>query len=364
VRGIRGAGPGQLLVLDEPTASLPEREVQGLFKLLREIRARDGAVLYVTHRLTELFGLADRVTVLRDGRHVATSPIAKLTHDSLVELMIGSAPSAYYQPPPPPDSEVLLVAESLAGEAITNVGLHVHRGEIVGVTGLIGSGYDQLLGLMFGARRQTHGRLCLGGRVLRPNSPRDAVRAGIAYAPADRRRLSATADWTLRENITLPRISSIGPARWLSKRTEAAAVRPWLSSLNVVPADAERQLKTLSGGNQQKVVLARWLRCEPQILLLDEPTNGVDTGAKQAVYRTLAAAAGNGTGVVIASSDPEELVAVCDRVIVLRRGRVGAVLVGDELTTERVLSETMRAPREPPNLRHSVPSVLKAIKVR
>ncbi|GAA3942378.1 sugar ABC transporter ATP-binding protein [Actinomadura viridis] len=336
-------GAPALLVLDEPTASLPQHQVEQLFGLLRKLRDRGAAILYVTHRLREVFQLADRVTVLRDGRRITTRPVGGVGGaDELVRLIIGRTPAEFSPPLPSPDSEVLLSASGVRGEQVADFSTDIRAGEIVGVTGLIGSGYDQALGLAFGARRRDGGEVRLEGRAVPDGRPDRAIAAGLAYAPADRKRLSTIPQWTARENVTLPRLPAAGPARWLGGRLERREVRPWIERLDVVPADPDRLLGLLSGGNQQKLVLARWLRVDARVLLLDEPTSGVDAGAKASIYDVLAGIAARGRAVVLSSSDAEELCAVCDRVLVMRDGAVRAELAKGELSVARIVSETIR----------------------
>jgi ribose transport system ATP-binding protein len=337
-----GLGDDGILVLDEPTAALPGQEVHQLFDLVRAVRDRGVTVLYVTHRLTEVFELCDRVTVLRDGRNVATRETAELDHDGLVELIVGRPLEAFYPPPPPTREDVVLEVEGLCGETVDDVSLRIHEGEIVGVTGLVGSGSEHLLGLIFGGESPDHGEVRLHGEPIQTGRPSASVARGIAFASADRKRLGGMLDWTLRENVTLPRIGSRGALRWLGTRAEQKDAGPWLDRLDVVPPDPERSFFSLSGGNQQKVVLARWLRCQAQVLLLDEPTNGIDMGSKHSIYETLATVAADGAAVLLSSSDAEELCAICDRVLVMRDGRVAAQIERDGLSVETLLAEGMR----------------------
>jgi ribose transport system ATP-binding protein len=219
--------------------------------------------------------------------------------------------------------------------------LELSRGEIVGIAGIVGSGYDQLLGLIFGGRHRASGNVEIDGGDLPSFSPRKAIQAGVAFAPADRNRLGAMRDWTVRENITLPLLQT-SPRGWLGNRAERAEVQPWIDRLDIRPPDPERLFALLSGGNQQKAVLARWLRSGARVILLNEPTNGVDVGAKHAIYEIMQEACKSGTAFLISSSDSEELCAVCDRVIVIRDGRVGAVLAGAALNVDALLSECLR----------------------
>jgi len=340
-RALRGGLPGEgLLVLDEPTATLPEREVRLLFSAIRSICAQGTAVLYVTHRLGEVFELAETVTVLRDGVAVASMPVAETTPDEVVTHIAGRALDQLYPPAPPPRAEIAVEVIDLGGQELNGVSFSLHSGEILGVAGITGSGRDELNPLLFGSAAVRTGRVRVRGHEHRP-SPAASIRAGLGYLPADRRTLSAIPAHSVRENVTLPALGA--PALgWLGNRHQAADVQPWLRRLQVQPADPERPFATLSGGNQQKSVLARWLRAGSSVLLLDEPTQGVDVGGKRAIYDALGAAARGGAAVLMTSTDAEELAEVCDRVLVLRGGRLAAVLVGAALSADAIVAESLR----------------------
>ncbi len=343
VRALRdGVAQQGVLALDEPTATLDGPEAARLFDVIRTIRDHGGTVLYVTHRLQEVFAIADRVSVLRDGRRVATEAVGGLDHDRLVRLIVGRSVDSLYPSPPPLRDDVALEVKGVAGGSVQDLTLTLHRGEIVGLTGLVGSGIEQALHLIFGAQAPDRGEVTLDGVRLGEASPPASIRAGLAFAPADRTRLSGIASWTLAENVTLPRLSSRGPLRWMGVRRERSETTRWLERLNVVPAASDAMFSSLSGGNQQKTVLARWLRCGASVYLLEAPTAGVDIGAKGAIYESLAGVAEDGAGVLITSTDVEEVCSICDRVLVMREGRVAAVLQGDDRTEERVLAESMR----------------------
>lgn len=333
-----------ILVLDEPTASLSERDKDHLFSLLREIKARGGTLLYVTHRLHEVFELADRVTVLRDGFKVATREVAELTNDSLIELILGRPLDAFYPDPPTVGAESLLELKGLRGGALKDFTGMVKEGEIVGIVGLAGSGSEEIPHLIFGSHQRDAGEMRLMGEVIAPLSPWDGIRSGLALVPGERKRLGVIGIWTLRENITLPKVRGRGLLRWLGRRQEAQDVSPFLTRCEVKPNDPEATISSLSGGNQQKIMIARWLRTGAKALLLEEPTAGVDVGSRSAIYKLLSEAARGGTAVLMATSDLEEACAVCDRVYVIRGGRVGAVLSGTQLTPDRLLGEALRPP--------------------
>jgi ribose transport system ATP-binding protein len=331
------------LVLDEPTAALPEHEVQQLFDIVKQIRREGGSVLYVTHRLAEVQELCDRVTVLRDGQRVATRDVAEMTQDDLVELVIGRRLEKLEEARSVAAGSPLLVVASLAGASVRDFALTVAAGETVGIAGLVGSGYEDVAQLIFGSRRRTSGSVTVGGKQIGANSARDSIRGGIALTPSDRKRDGGMMAWTLRENVTLPRLVSGGPLRWISPRRERVDAKTWLERLEVKPADPEAMFSSLSGGNQQKVVLARWLRCDADVFIFDQPTVGVDLGARRGIYRSIAEVARRGAAVVMTSSEAEELCQVCDRVVVMRRGKVSAVLSGVDMTADRVVAESLGA---------------------
>ena len=281
---------GGILVLDEPTAALPSEEVQHLMDMVRRLRDQGVSILYVTHRLPEVFAIADMVTVLRDGALVATKPIDEVRGDRLVEMILGRPLEAYNPSELTGLGDPVLDVDGLTGEGISDVCFTVHAGEIVGLTGLIGSGHEYVLGLSFGAAPSSAGTVHVRRRRLRKMSPKTALAAGIAYAPAERRTRGAMPEWTVRENVTLPALKARAVTHLLSRRAESSDALHWLRRLQVTPRDPEARFASLSGGNQQKVVIGRWLRCAPQVFLLDEPTIGVDAGAKVAIYQELRSA--------------------------------------------------------------------------
>ena len=331
-----------ILVLDEPTASLPPNEVQRLMDLIRDLKTRGVSILYVSHKLPEVFTIADEVCVLRDGQVVARRHVAELDHDSLVELILGRALTRVRDDGNNAGSTPLLTVKGLAGATAKQVDLTVDRGEVVGLTGVIGSGYESVLKLVFGAVERASGIVRLGDSVIPSGDPSSAIQRGLAYAPPDRRTSGAITGWTLRENLTLPAVRGNGPLNWLTAGRERRDVAPWIARLDVKPTDPDAPFMTLSGGNQQKVVIARWLRCGAQAFLLDEPTAGVDAGAKQAVHAELRGAARAGAAVVIASSDMEELCEACDRILVMGNGRV-ASSIRTPAEPDQVFVECLRA---------------------
>jgi ribose transport system ATP-binding protein len=328
-----------VLILDEPTSALHGDEVEKLFGAVRRVAARGAGVIFISHRLDEVTELADRIVVLRDGRVVADVGSTDFDHDQLVRLIAGvdvrTAQADRAEAGP-----AVLGVRGLRGPTIDGLDLELRSGEILGVSGVLGSGREQLAGILFGVSPCQSGELSLGGQAVGTLSPRSAIRRGVAYVPGDRHRQGAVMSLTARENITLPRLRPLRRMLgWLDRGAERSEVRRWIESVAVNPPEPERALNLFSGGNQQKVVLAKWLRNDPKVLLLDEPTQGVDVGAKAGILELIASAAARGAGVLICSSDTKELALVCDRVLVMRDGSVVAEVAREELSEARLVRE-------------------------
>jgi ABC-type sugar transport system ATPase subunit len=332
--------PRGLLILDEPTAALHSDEVGRLFSAVRAAAARGAGVIFVSHRLDEVLDLTDRVVVLRDGRLIADTPAGHLDHEELVRLIVGSALEQAAPRDGGGPGELALQVMGLAGGTVRELDLGVRAGEVVGVSGILGSGREHLAPLLFGALARTSGAVAVAGDELPAADPGAAIRAGVAYVPSDRHADGAVMTMRVRENLTLPDLRRLrrrgGRLDFAAERREVAE---WLQRIELRPAEPERPLELFSGGNQQKVVLAKWLRNEPRVLLLDEPTQGVDVGAKAAIYELVRDAAERGAAVVMASSDTAELASVCDRVVVMRDGAACAEVERSELTEERLVVE-------------------------
>lgn len=314
-----------VLVLDEPTAPLHGDEVNLLFEAVRGVAARGAGVVFISHRLDEVMDLVDRVVVLRDGVLVADVLRAELDHDVLVRLVAGAMVDVTTEREASTFGGHALVVRALSGTVLRDLDLHVAAGEIVGVSGAVGSGRDELADLIFGAVHGASSSIEVDGRLVPRSNPRNSIRAGMALVPGNRLRHGAVVHLSARENLTLPRLRPLTRAMgWLDRRAEDVEARTWARRVGLRPENPENRFGQFSGGNQQKVMLAKWLRNDPVILLLDEPTQGVDVGAKAVIFRLIADAAKNGAGVLICSSDTRELAQTCDRVIVLRDGVVVA----------------------------------------
>ncbi|WP_131770280.1 sugar ABC transporter ATP-binding protein [Candidatus Protofrankia californiensis] len=333
------SAPVSLLVLDEPTATLPDAEVQQLLSIVRTVAAGGVGVLYVTHRLDEVFQVAATITVLRDGHRVARVPVSSVDRAELISLLVGTEFEDIHRVSaelPTEHDQPLLVADAVSSGPIDRISLEVRAGDVVGLAGITGSGRESLLSVLFGAHPRQAGVVRVGEVQLPSLRPDLAMKAGLAFLPPNRKTQGGFFDLTVRENITVSDLEPFWRRLRLSRRRENAEVASWIDRLSVRPPSTEAPLSSLSGGNQQKVLFAKWLRRSPKVLLLDEPTQGVDIGAKAELHMEILQAARSGAGVVVSSSDTDELAALCHRVLVLREGRIAAHLAGSAVTAAAI----------------------------
>ena len=329
----------RMLILDEPTSSLTSTDAERLFAVLRDLRRSGTAIVYISHRLNEIDMLADRAVVLRDGRHAGTLARDAISRDRLVQLMVGRAVDRVSPRREAPGGPAVLRIERLRTGRFPDVevSLDIHRAEVLGIAGLVGAGRSELAEAICGVGPRRSGRLVLDGRPLAIHSARDAIRHGICLVPEDRRRCGVVAAMSVRENVTLPALSSYARLGLIGRSAEATAVRRMAAELTVKAASIDSAVATLSGGNQQKVVLAKWLALRPRVIVFDEPTQGVDVGAKADIHRLIRTLADEGTAVVIISSDMEEIVAESDRVAVMHDGRITGILPRSRCTPESIM---------------------------
>jgi ribose transport system ATP-binding protein len=333
-------GDMSVLVLDEPTATMPKAEVQRLFSMVNTVRKQGVGILYVSHHLEEVFELADRVTVLVDGHRVATKRCAELDQRSLVELMTGGVVDEARQRTASVLGEPLLTLEGLRGAELTGLDLTVHAGEVVGVAGITGSGREELCSLVFGAKPR-HGLVSVRGRGLPASRPDAASTRGMALVPANRLRDGVVLGLNVRENLNLTTVRRLVRHARIPLRDDRRQAAGISRKMSVKAPSLEAPIEALSGGNQQKVVLGKWLQTNPCVLLLDEPTQGVDIAAKAEIHHLIDEAAANGVAVLVCSSDEAELERLCDRVVVLRHGRVACEYNGDEIQTRRLVHTSL-----------------------
>ena len=336
------ARPCRVLILDEPTAALTAPEIDALFAQLDRLRREGVGLVYISHRMGEIQRIADRVTVLRDGRVVATRASADLSADDAVRLMVGGEWSAPGTRARRGAGTVAVRVEDLCvGDRVRDVSFEVRRGEILGLSGLVGSGRTELLRALFGADRAERGRVMVGDPLapVRIDEPRDAVRAGIGMIPEDRKAHGLFMARSVRLNATLGRLATVAKGGgWIDGAAERRLAVDLCDRLGVRRASVEQPVAELSGGNQQKVVIARWLARDCDVLLFDEPTRGIDVGAKETVYRLLEELASAGKAIVVASSEVEELLRLCDRIAVMSAGRLAAVFERGDWTEERIMA--------------------------
>ena len=334
-----GAG-ASIIVFDEPTSSLSEGEAQLLFALIERLKAAAITCIYVSHRMPEIFRLCDAVSVLRDGQHVATRTLRDTTVDELVQLMIGRALSEYFPAHAPASgSEVVLDVQDLSSPGrFSDVSFALGRGEVLGIAGLVGSGRSQVAAALFGLDPESTGRVTVEGREVRIRHPREAIRLGFGLVPEDRKRQGIVPGEGSRRNMSLPVLDRLSSLSWVRRRAEDTMARDLVAQLRIRPNDTELPVAGFSGGNQQKVVLGRWLAARPRILMLDEPTRGVDVGAKAEIHALIAQLAASGTSILLISSELPELLSLSHRILVLRQGR----LVGEVPAAQATQDQLMR----------------------
>src|SRR5881398_692797 len=313
----------RVIVMDEPTAALTTTEVERLFGIVETLRARGAAVLFISHRLEEIFSLCQRVTVMRDGRHVLTKPIEELTTQSIIRAMVGRDMDALFPKVPTEPGRVVLKVERLTREGVfTDVSFEVRSGEVVALAGLVGAGRTELARAIFGIDRWDAGSVEVDGRRLRPGSPTAAMAAGIGLVPEDRRQQGLVMDFSIERNIALASLDEIRRGGLIPRGAERRFARDWALRLQLKYGRLTNPVWTLSGGNQQKAVLAKWLARKPSLLIVDEPTRGIDVGTKAEVHRLLSELAAQGVAVLMISSELPEVLGMADRIVVLFEGRV------------------------------------------
>lgn len=332
-----------ILVLDEPTAVLTNHETEKLFDLVRRLRARGVCIIYISHRLDEIFALCDRVTVMKDGATVGTWETGALNHDQLTQLMIGRALSDFFPPRTADIGAVALEVRGLtAGPMVRDVSFIVRKGEVLGLGGLVGAGRTEVLRALFGADPRQAGQVLLRGKPVKIGSPREAVAAGLGLMPEDRKQQGVLLNLPIRSNAVMtplnPFLRIFG---LLNDRAERAATEEMRRDLRLKAASIDADVGTLSGGNQQKVVLMKWLVSRCDVLLLDEPTRGVDVGAKAEIYRVINDLAARGAAIVLVSSEMLELIGMCDRALIMRAGRIVGEVAGNDMTEEKIIELAM-----------------------
>jgi ribose transport system ATP-binding protein len=317
------AGDARLLVMDEPSAALTPREVERLFGVIRDLKRQGLGIIFISHRLEEVFAIADRIMVLRDGLHVGTQPVSAVDRDTLIEMMVGRRLDQEF---PKRNVQIgesrLVVRDFRHGNAVRGVSLSIRRGEVLALTGLVGSGRTETVRLIFGADKRDGGMIALDGKELTIRNPCDAIRAGLALLTEDRKGQGLVLAHSVRANFGLPNLKHWSRLGWINQRRERAALVRQVDSLRIRLASTEQRVGTLSGGNQQKVVLAKWLEHHSEVVLFDEPTRGIDVGGKYEIYQLINTLAGQGKAILLVSSELEEVLGMADRIIVMHDGRI------------------------------------------
>ncbi len=328
----------RVLVMDEPTAALSAHEVEKLFTITRQLRQRGVAILFVSHRLEEVFALSDRVTIMRDGAHVITAPTSTFTSDDIIRHMVGRELTALFPKGDADIGDVILDVRHLTREGVfRDVSFQLRRGEILGFSGLIGAGRTEVARVLFGIDRADAGEIRINDKIVHISSPNAAMRNGLAYVPEDRRQQGLVMDFSISSNMTLPILQRFSRFGIVSRSREQGVATDYSQQLQVRSAGIDQLVKALSGGNQQKVVLAKWLITNPSILILDEPTRGVDVGAKAEVHRIVSDLASKGLAIILISSELPEVLAMADRILVMHEGRLAGAFDRAEANQENVM---------------------------
>ncbi len=339
----------RVLIMDEPTASLSAHEVRRLFRIVHALREAGVAVLFISHRMEEVFEIADRVTVLRDGRRIRTAPRGEVTTASAIRDMVGRTMDDFFHRTPASPGEVVLQVKDLAREtAFSGISFDLRAGEVLGFAGLVGARRTDVGLALFGIAPAQAGQVALDGRPVTIRSPQDALRLGIAYTTEDRHALGLVLPMSVAANISLPSLARyLGPLGLVRFSDEAATARRYRDRLRIRTSSIQAPAEALSGGNQQKVVLSKWLNTRPRVLILDEPTRGIDVGAKADVHQMIDELAREGMAIILISSDLPEVVAMSDRVLVMREGRQMGILDRSQATQERILAAAMGQDERP-----------------
>lgn len=329
----------KVIVLDEPTASLTDREVDVLFEVMDRLRKQGVAMVFITHRLPEVFEVADNVTVLRDGLWVSTDPISDIrSEEDLVQRMVGRDLGNLYQREDIPVSKTVLRVTGLSGIGFNDVSFEIRSGEIVGMFGLVGSGRTDVARALFGANPYSKGEIEINDQRIKPKQPKDSIKAGIALVPEDRKEQGLVLGLAVKGNIALPNLRRLSRAGFMKTKSEQALAQQYKTTLDIRCPTVSTPAKSLSGGNQQKVVIAKWLAQQPQVLILDEPTRGIDVAGKAEVHNLMYELAAEGVGVLMVSSELPEILGMSDRVLIMHENRLVAEVDASEATEEKIMS--------------------------
>jgi ribose transport system ATP-binding protein len=329
----------RIIIMDEPTSALGEEEVETLFDIIKTLKEQGIAIVFITHRLEEIIRIADRVVILRDGQRVGSMPISEATPEKVIHLMVGRELTEMFHKEEAEIGQPLLEVQGLTGrELVRDVSFTLRKGEILGFAGLVGAGRTETARLIFGADRREAGEILIEGQPMRIKSPVDAVEAGVGFVPEDRGLQGLVLKLPVQENVVLPTLDEHATVGWVSRRGLHDTAQDYVDKLNIRTPHLQQKAMFLSGGNQQKVVVAKWLASQPKVLIMDEPTRGIDVGAKAEVHALMSQLAQTGMGVIMISSELPEILGMSDRILVMSEGRVAAILDREEATQERIMA--------------------------
>ncbi len=328
----------ELIVMDEPTAALTDREIETLFETIKALQAKGVSFVYISHRMEEIFSICDRITILRDGSYVGVRKIKETTFEEIVQMMVGRELGERFPERNSSIGEVKLVAKNLSREGcFENVSFELRKGEVLGIAGLMGAGRTEVVQSIFGYKKLTSGELILNGKPIKINKPEDAINLGFAYVTEDRKSEGLVLNFSVKENLGLTNFKSISKNGVINKEKEKNLFDSMVKRLGVRTSGPTQIVKSLSGGNQQKIVIAKWLGIEPDILILDEPTRGVDVGAKKEIYSIINSLAEKGVSIIMISSELPEIIGMVDRVLVMQEGKLTGELKKEEMTQEKIM---------------------------
>ena len=328
----------QIVIMDEPTAAITVEEQQNLFQIVKELKANEVTVIYISHRLEELFEICDRVSVLRDGQYITTIDIGKTDKQGLINLMVGRELSETYPPKPPCGDEVVLQVKNVSGNGVENISFDLHKGEILGFAGLVGAGRTELMHLLYGNAKKTGGEVILGGESLNLRHPSGGMKAGIGLVPEDRKFQGCFLEKPLFWNVSISNIDTLSHGGFVDGKAEMEQAEHYRDMMRIKTPDMKVLALSLSGGNQQKVVVAKMLAALPDILIFDEPTRGIDVGARHEIYQMMIDLTKQGKSILMVSSDMEELLGMSERIVVLHEGHQTGILNRDEFSQETVMT--------------------------
>ncbi len=333
----------KVLIMDEPSAPLTITEVEAMYEIVDRLKAEGVTIIYISHRMEEIFRLSDRVSVIRDGKYITTLNTAETNKQELIKLMVGRELNETYPERENPSGEIIMKLNKVSGNGVKDISFEVKRGEILGLGGLVGAGRTELAQLIFGSEPITSGEIIYKGEILHVRNCQQAIEKGIAMIPEDRKRHGVILDMSIKDNTTMPCLKKISPKSIINTKKEMEVTENYRKSLLIKTPTIEQLVKNLSGGNQQKVVLAKWLAMNPDVIIFDEPTRGIDVGAKHEIYEIMNELANEGKAIIMISSDMEELIGMSDRIVVLCKGRVAGSIEKQEISQESILTKAAGA---------------------